>query len=108
LKSVADIIKSNCREIDLIGRFGGEEFMVILPMTTKDGAVFAAERIRQSIASTQIKAFDELLSIAVSIGVANFPDDTSDSQELIDKADWALYRSKKTGKNRVCVYARFE
>jgi len=104
LKNVAEIIKANCREIDLIGRYGGEEFMVILPMTSKDGAVFAAERIRKSVESTKIKAFDELLSVTVSIGIASFAQDTKTSQELIDKADAALYYSKRTGKNKVSVY----
>ena len=104
LRNIAEIIKANCREIDLIGRYGGEEFMVILPMTSKDGAVFAAERIRKSIESTKIKAFDELLSVTVSIGMVSFAQDTKTSQELIDKADAALYHSKRTGKNKVSVY----
>lgn len=101
LRNISEIIKLNCREIDLIGRFGGEEFMVILPMTSKDGALFAGERIRKAIESTQIKAFDESLSVTVSIGVSNFPQDADKMQELIDKADLALYRSKHTGKNKV-------
>ena len=107
LKTVADVVRSNCREIDLIGRFGGEEFTVVLPMTSKDGALFAAERIRKSIESTHVRAFDETLSVTVSIGVASFPQDAQANQELIDKADWALYRSKRTGKNKVSVYARY-
>ncbi|MBL7130037.1 MAG: diguanylate cyclase [Candidatus Omnitrophica bacterium] len=108
LKTAADIIKFNSREIDLIGRYGGEEFMVIMPMTSKDGALFAAERIRKSLESKQIKAFDELLKVTVSIGVASFAQDAKTSQELIDKADWALYRSKRTGKNKVSAYARYQ
>jgi len=108
LKSAADIIKLNCREIDLIGRYGGEEFMVIMPMTSKDGGLFAAERIRKSLESKQIRAFDELLKVTLSIGVASFPQDAGDCQDLIDKADWALYRSKQTGKNKVSAYAKYE
>lgn len=105
LKKIADVIRANCREIDLIGRFGGEEFSVALPMTNKDGALFAAERIRKAIESSTIKAFDESLSVTVSIGVASFPQDATTNQELIDKADSALYRSKRTGKNKVSVCA---
>lgn len=104
LKTIAEIIKVSCREIDLIGRFGGEEFMVILPMTSKDGALFVAERIRKAIESRQIKAFDELLNLTVSIGVASFPQDDRTTQEIMDKADSALYHSKRTGKNKVSVY----
>lgn len=108
LKTVADVVRSNCREIDLIGRFGGEEFTVALPLTSKDGAFFAAERIRRSIESTPIRAFDETLSVRVSIGVSSSPQDAATKQELIDKADWALYRSKRTGKNKVSVYAQYQ
>lgn len=108
LKTVAEVIKINCREIDLIGRFGGEEFMVVLPMTTKDGALFAAERIRRSSEEKEIQAFAELLKVTLSIGVASFSQDAQTVQELIDKADWALYRSKRTGKNKVTAFARYE
>jgi diguanylate cyclase (GGDEF)-like protein len=108
LKAVSEVIKVNCREIDLIGRFGGEEFMVIMPMTSKDGALFAAERIRKSLESNPVKAFDETLKVTLSAGVASFAQDAQTCQELIDKADWALYRSKRTGKNRVSAFARYE
>jgi diguanylate cyclase (GGDEF)-like protein len=108
LKTTADIIKLNCREIDLIGRFGGEEFMVILPMTSKDGAIFAAERIRKSLENKKIRAFDELLTVTVSIGVASYPQDSNSGQDLIDKADWALYRSKQTGRNKVSAFAKYQ
>jgi diguanylate cyclase (GGDEF)-like protein len=104
LKTIAETIKSNCREIDLIGRFGGEEFMVILPMTPPEGALFAAERIRKSVESNLVKAFDEVLNVNISIGISNFPQDTNMAHELIEKADVALYRSKNTGKNKVTAY----
>jgi len=105
LRTIAEIIKSNCREIDLLGRFGGEEFMVILPMTPPEGALFAAERIRKSIEATPIRAFDELLNVTISTGVSNFPQDVKNGQDLIDKADIALYHSKNTGKNRITTYS---
>lgn len=105
LKTIAEIIKSSCREIDLLGRFGGEEFMVILPMTPPEGALFAAERIRKSVETTSIKAFDELLNVTISIGISSFPQDAKISQELIDKADIGLYHSKNTGKNKITTYS---
>lgn len=107
IKAVASGIKSSIREIDLLGRFGGEEFLCILPETTKEGANFAAERIRKAIEDKEIKAYDEVLKATVSVGVATFPSDASSLTELIDKADWALYRAKKMGKNRVCSFAIF-
>lgn len=107
LKDIASVIKSNIREIDLVGRFGGEEFICILPETSKQGANFAAERIRKAVEVREIKAYDELLKTTISLGVATFPHDASSPAELIDKSDWALYRAKNMGKNRVCSFAVF-
>jgi len=95
------------REIDLLGRFGGEEFIIILPDTSKEAAVFVAERIRQQIEKQQIKAYDEALKVTISIGIATFPVDARGYEELIDKSDWALYRAKKIGRNRVCTFGVF-
>ena len=107
LKATASVIKSSIREIDLLGRFGGEEFICILPETTKDGANLAAERIRKAVYEKEIKVYDEILKVTVSVGVATFPHDASNPTDLIDKSDWALYRAKKMGKNRVCSFAVF-
>ena len=107
IKTIASEIKSNIREIDLLGRFGGEEFLCIFPETTKEGANFAAERIRKAIEAKEIQAYDEVLKATVSVGASTFPSDALNPTELIDKADWALYRAKKMGKNRVCSFAIF-
>lgn len=104
LREIAVIIKDNIREIDIAGRYGGEEFCVVLPDTDKEGAQYVAERIRQATASTSIKAYDTTIKATVSIGVATFPVDGTQKEELIDKADWALYRAKKQGRNRVCAF----
>ncbi|MBF0385813.1 MAG: GGDEF domain-containing protein [Candidatus Omnitrophica bacterium] len=104
LREVAMIIKESIREIDIAGRYGGEEFCVVLPETDKDGAYFAAERIRASTEKTKIKAYDVTVNATLSIGIATFPDDSKTQEELIDKADWALYRAKKRGRNRVCSF----
>jgi len=104
LKDTAKTIKENLRQIDLIGRYGGEEFSVILSETDKEQAKFAAERIRTAVESKQIKVYDEVLRVTVSIGISTFPDDAQDTQLLIDKADRALYQAKQTGRNKVCVY----
>lgn len=108
LREIARIMKSCSREIDLLGRFGGEEFAIILPDTSKEGALLAAERIRQQIAKQQINVYDEELKATISIGVANYPADAKISEELIDKSDWALYRAKKMGRNRVCAFGVFQ
>ncbi len=108
LREVARIIKENLREIDIAGRYGGEEFCVVLPDTDSDGAHFAGERIRQATEEAQIKAYDTRISTSVSIGISQYPKDGSKASELIDKADWALYRAKKRGRNRVCLFGIYE
>jgi len=102
LRSVAKTLIDAVRQIDFIGRYGGEELSVVMAETDRDQAKFAAERIRQAIADMTIKVYDEELKVTVSIGVATFPDNTANMQDLIEMADQALYLAKETGKNKVC------
>jgi diguanylate cyclase (GGDEF)-like protein len=104
LVDIAQIIKDNTREIDIVGRYGGEEFCIVLPDTDKDGAKLAAERIRAAVASEPLKAYDANLKVTVSIGMAIFPKDGLHSAQLIDHADQALYKAKDHGRNRVESY----
>lgn len=104
LREIAKIIKAGVREIDLVGRYGGEEFSVLLPDTDKEGAREAAERIRISVDKHRFQAYDETVKTEVSIGVASFPEDSVVAQSLIDKSDQALYHAKQEGRNRVCVF----
>ena len=100
LKEVAARIMSTAREVDLVGRYGGEEFCVILLDTDKEGAKMAAERICSVVSEKPIIAYNESLAVTVSVGVASFPDDGKDPYTIIEVADRALYQAKKTGKNR--------
>jgi len=102
LKEVASILKSNLREIDIIGRYGGEEFAIVLSETGREGAFQVAGRIKESVKRTVFKAYDEVVSSTVSIGISVFPDDGVNSDALIEAADKALYKAKETGRNRVC------
>jgi len=104
LGEIGSIIKENIREIDIPGRFGGEEFCVVLPDTDPEGARFAAERIRRSAEESLIKAYDTTIQATLSIGIATFPKDGTKATEIIDKADWTLYKAKKQGRNRVCSF----
>jgi diguanylate cyclase (GGDEF)-like protein len=104
LKDVAKIIKDSLRQIDLVCRYGGEEFSIILTETDRVGAMFAAERIRQSVETRHIRAYDEDLKVTISVGISVFPSHGRDIHELLDKADEALYKAKQTGRNKVCVY----
>ncbi|MCX5692466.1 MAG: sensor domain-containing diguanylate cyclase [Candidatus Omnitrophica bacterium] len=101
LKEVASVLKSTLREIDIIGRYGGEEFTVVLAGIGKEGALQAAERIRSSVEHSVFKAYDEKVSITISIGISSFPEDGVDERSLIESADRALYKAKEKGRNRV-------
>lgn len=103
LRETGKIIKENTRLIDLVGRYGGEEFAVLLPETTQEGAYLAAERIRKDLESRKIRAYDEEISLTISIGLCAFPDDARTLSGLIDKSDVALYKAKNQGRNQVCI-----
>ncbi len=102
LRQVSKIITEAVRQIDFIGRYGGEELSIVLAETDREQANFAAERIRQAIAMAVIRVYDEELKVTASIGVSTFPDHAASIQDLIDLADQALYLAKETGKNKVC------
>lgn len=95
LKKIGQTIKDNCRKIDIVCRYGGEEFSLILPSNNKKEARLLAERIRKSIAKNNILNY----RFTISVGVANFPKDGLEKKELTKKADDALYEAKNKGKN---------
>ena len=100
LKSLSDAMVTCARDSDIVFRYGGEEFAVVLSNTDLSGASFLAERIRESIASMSVEFDEQQLSITVSIGVAAF-NDGDNRVKLIERADRALYDSKERGRN--CV-----
>jgi diguanylate cyclase (GGDEF)-like protein len=104
LREVSKTVKDGTRQVDSIGRYGGEEFVILLSETDKNGARFAAERIRQAVERLRIRAYDEQISGTISIGLATYPEDGEELVHLIDKADMALYRAKQNGRNRICIY----
>jgi len=101
LKEITKIMKEYVRQVDLIGRYGGEEFVIALPDTDKKSAINIADRIRSSVEKHKFRAYDETISMTISTGVASFPENGEDVVTLIDSADQALYKAKQEGRNKV-------
>jgi diguanylate cyclase (GGDEF)-like protein/putative nucleotidyltransferase with HDIG domain len=100
LRRIAICIETSIRSIDIAFRYGGEEFAIILPEARLDDAYKVAERIRKTIAA---KTSSKSPPITASLGVANWPIDGVMKEEIISFADAALYRAKRTGRNRTCL-----
>ncbi len=103
LREVSHIIEQSVRSIDIAGRYGGEEFVVILVETDIEAALTVAERIRERIHAAGFAAHGTPLT--VSIGIAGYPDDAERRDELLDKADWAMYLAKRRGRDQVASFA---
>jgi diguanylate cyclase (GGDEF)-like protein len=106
LRALATELRQQVRESDVVGRFGGEEFTVLLPGIDDAGAYGIAERLRASAASLSVAAADARINVTVSIGVAVLGRHGNDLFELLAAADVALYRAKDAGRDQVRVYAR--
>ncbi len=108
LRKVAAVLSGALRDVDIVTRYGGEEFGIILPETDKAGASVSARRLRKVIEETKFDK-EEVMPrerLTISIGVATYPEDAKTREELIQKADEALYEAKHLGKNRVCFFNR--
>lgn len=107
LQIAADVIKSAIRDTDSVYRYGGEEFCVILPRTDSDEALNVAERIRSAFEDTIFTGEETqpLGKVTISIGVAAYPTDAVLKEELVKRADTALYRAKENGRNKVELFS---
>ncbi len=105
LMMLARTVQEALRESDVLGRIGGEEFAVILPETGLDEAVRVAERIRKEVASRGVETEAGLISLTISLGAAQTHAGDANVEDLIHRADLAMYRAKEQGRNRVCADA---
>jgi len=105
LKNIANLLKNSCRSVDLIGRYGGDEFLIILPYTDGEKAKNIAQRICEKVREQRLEVNGNIINIPIrlSIGVATYPFDSMVSQELITLADKRMYKSKQFGKTVVSV-----
>jgi diguanylate cyclase (GGDEF)-like protein len=103
LKSVATVFQTSIRTEDIACRYGGEEFSIILPDITPDGALERAEKIRMAVAALHWGAESSPGEVTISIGIAIYPKDGTDAEHLLRVADQALYRAKHAGRNQVLL-----
>lgn len=103
LTGIADIFRSELRTYDVPARFGGEEFSILLPETPQAQALEIAERIRRAVAEREfeVETSEQPIHATLSIGVAAYPEDGVDANQLLHRADFAVYRAKLHGRNRV-------
>ncbi|HHT9137574.1 MAG TPA: diguanylate cyclase [Candidatus Wunengus sp. YC60] len=106
LRIVADVIKLQIRVVDICARYGGEEFAVILRDSVTSQPLILAERIRSTVYAYPFKHDGVISQLSVSIGVACFPADADNAEDLIKNADEALYTAKRTGRNKICFYTK--
>jgi diguanylate cyclase (GGDEF)-like protein len=104
LKAVADTIRSTVRFTDAAARYGGDEFVVLLPETDAAGGFVVAEKLRRDIAALTLRAAQRNVRSSVSVGLVTYPEDGGTLEQLIAAADVAMYESKRTGKNRIVGY----
>jgi len=104
LMRVAKLFSQTLRDVDLVARFGGEEFIILIPETDKVGVDFVAQRIRQEIYDTPMEHNGKNFNITASLGIALIEDVVGDFETMINQADIALYYAKENGRNRVELY----
>ena len=103
MKRLADMISSLLREGDVFARYGGEEFMVLLPNTELPSAFHIAQRLREIVSKEKVTVEQMNISFTISLGVANAQAFDSHAEDVIKRADQALYQSKAEGRNRVSL-----
>ena len=104
IRTIGQSISESVRNTDVVARYGGDEFVIMTTHTGTDEAHMVAERIRAAIHNTSFDMNGNRISTTVSVGIASFPECVEEAEDVLDKADIALYKSKQTGRDRVTYY----
>ena len=104
LREAARRLSKPCRASDVIGRYGGEEFLLLLPETAAEDAVIAAERLRAAFTEAQFHVGEVSLDVTTSIGIAEWTPEMTTPTSLYAAADRALYQAKRLGRNRTALF----
>lgn len=108
IQHVSNILKESCRESDSVARFGGEEFVMLLPETSEEDCVYLADKIREKIKTSSLQFEGVTIELAISAGVAMLDEGQVDIEEPLRLADEALYDSKNNGRNLVTLYKKIK
>jgi diguanylate cyclase (GGDEF)-like protein len=103
LKAIGKFLQQNVRDVDVVARYGGEEFVIMIPEAANDAALILSERLRKNLAEMKV---ENLPPVTISLGIATFPHDGTDPEDLIKKADAAMYAAKRAGRDQVVKYSR--
>ena len=106
LRAVSTVISGGLRVVDVPARYGGDEFVALLPETDAAGAYLVAEKIRHGVSQLVVESNGQAIPASLSIGLVSFPEDGQTADELMIAADQAMYASKRLGKNRIVGYAK--
>ncbi len=107
LKKLAALLRENVRGVDIVGRYGGEEFIILMPETSTEEAWQTSERLRTAVAAEIFPGHaddpNSTVFKTISLGIATYPQDTNDTHMLVTLADQALYRAKRGGRNQTIL-----
>jgi diguanylate cyclase (GGDEF)-like protein len=107
LTNIASILSESCREIDIVSKYGGDEFGILLPGTSGEGAIVYGERVLDRVREYMFDGNTQGL-LTCSAGISVYPEDASSVEKIIDRADTALYKAKSDGKNSIRTYSSLE
>ncbi len=104
LQKIGELVKNALRKVDVVARYGGDEFIYLLSQADAGNAKNVAQRVKDAVSNHPFPARNGFTKLTLSLGIASFPDDAQDQDKLMEKADQALFQAKSKGKNKICLF----